>query len=190
MTNDETTAAEAATQHATDAEFDAIVANAEAQVAVRAQQIFAEREAARAAKDLELFEIMKSIHPGSTEEEVLAAGRAVKAMKDRSPLEVQRRWYVPGARFTVVKEGARAEALIFFGETNWAGWSRNLQVGEVVELVDWRKGWNSEALVPQFAIPRPPHGDVRWLTIAPVAGLFRPYPHPGFLEPYDEGDEA
>ena len=43
----------------------------------------------------------------------------------------------------------------------------------------------------QFAArTRMPHGDARWVTIAPVAGLFRPYPHPGFLEPIDEGDDA
>jgi hypothetical protein len=179
-------------QHDTDAAFAAIVAADAAKVAIRSAQIFAEREEARREKDLALFEIMKSIGPESTKQEVLEAGKRVTELKSDSPLEVERRRYTPGAQFRVAKEGARLEALIFFGDTNWAGWSRNLEVGEIVELVDWREGWNTPGtLIPQFAArTRMPSGDARWVTIAPVAGLFRPYPHPGFLEPLDEGDEA
>ena len=197
MTNDPQNETEASAptvtdQYLTDTTFDEIVANDAAQVALRSAQIFAEREERRREKDLALFAIMNRIGPDSTKEEVLAAGREVEALKADSPLEVERRRYTPGAQFRVVKEGARLEALIFFGETNWAGWSRNLEVGEIVELIDWRPGWNTpDTLVTQFAArTRMPHGDARWVTIAPVAGLFRPYPHPGFLEPIDEGDDA
>lgn len=176
-------------QYLADAKFDEIVNGEKTIIAVRAQQIHAEREAARAEKDIELFEIVKGLGPDSTTEEVLAISRRVHEMKQRGPLETNKRMFVPGARFRVAKEGARIEALVFFGDTNWAGWSRNLQVGEVVELTDWRQGWNTEALVPQFHANKLPR-DARWVTIAPKAGLFRSEPMMGFLEPYEEEDEA
>ncbi len=178
-------------QRAIDAEFAEIAKATKAVRSVRAAQIFAEREEARKAADLELFAVVGQLGVDPTPEEVLEVNARIKHLKDAKPLEVQRRWYVPGAKFRIVKEGARLEALVFFGDTNWAGWSRNLRVGELVELVDWRRGWNADEPVPQFAAAeRMPHGDARWITIAPTAGLWRPYPHPGFLEPYDEGDDA
>lgn len=98
--------------------------------------------------------------------------------------------YVEGRQFRVVKEGARFEGLLLFGEASLSGWSRKILKGELVTCLGWQEidvfgthiagiMWNGPK-VPENAMV---------MQIWPFESLFRPYPLTGFLEPYKEPAE-
>lgn len=94
--------------------------------------------------------------------------------------------YVAGAKFLVVKPGARFEGLIPHGKFALMGWSRPLAVGEVVTC----KGW-SDAVGPGMSMrvlnfdgAKVPEAAIV-MQIWPFESLFRPYPLYGLLEPLD-----
>lgn len=98
--------------------------------------------------------------------------------------------YVEGRRFRVVKEGARFEGLLLFGETSMSGWSRKILSGELVTCLGWQEidvfgthiagiMWTGSK-VPDNAMV---------MQIWPFESLFRPFPMTGVLEPYVEPPE-
>lgn len=98
--------------------------------------------------------------------------------------------YVEGRRFRVVKEGARFEGLLLFGEASMSGWSRKILKGELVTCLGWQEidvfgthiagiMWTGSK-VPDNAMV---------MQIWPFESLFRPFPMTGVLEPYEEPAE-
>ena len=95
--------------------------------------------------------------------------------------------YVEGRQFRVVKEGARFEGLLLFGEASMSGWSRKILRGELVTCLGWQEidvfgthiagiMWTGSK-VPDNAMV---------MQIWPFESLFRPFPMTGVLEPYEE----
>jgi hypothetical protein len=178
--------------------------NTQVTAAMDRQQQKAERE----RREIELPEGSETITAESTREDVLALAAKLHADKAAQPLHATRAQFKEGARFRVVKEGARLEALVYFGETTWSGWSRPLEVGEVITCTGWQDGFGdgytpitntgagNEAMVgetikPQVAnftgddVPR----EARWVAVWPLAGLWKPYPAEGYLEPLSDNEE-
>jgi len=98
--------------------------------------------------------------------------------------------YVEGRQFRVVKEGARFEGLLLFGEASMSGWSRKILSGELVTCLGWQEidvfgthiagvMWTGQK-VPDNAMV---------MQIWPFESLFRPFPMTGILEPYVEPPE-
>lgn len=98
--------------------------------------------------------------------------------------------YVEGRRFRVIKEGARFEGLLLFGEASMSGWSRKILSGELVTCLGWQEidvfgthiagiMWTGSK-VPDNAMV---------MQIWPFESLFRPFPMTGVLEPYVEPPE-
>lgn len=106
-------------------------------------------------------------------------------------LREQHQLFVEGRHFKVVKPNARLEAILQFGPELISGWSRPLQVGEVLTCAGWRMGMDcGPGCVPQLEVNwhhrfLPPNA--QWAQVWPMAGLFLPFPMPGFLEPVPEG---
>lgn len=131
----------------------------------------------------------ENITPETTSDEILAYVERMREAKMELPLLKSRKQFREGNRFQVVREGARLEGLVFFGETTWSGWSRNLEVGEIITCTGWQPAWNAEHVsVANFTAENVPP-TARWVAVWPLAGLFLPWPMPGFLEPLDSNDE-
>lgn len=115
------------------------------------------------------------------------------ALKDQStdPLgppsrpDSQSQQYVVGARFRVVREGARLEGIQLFGEKAWAGFASNLRVGDIVVCTGWKTGMDGETREVNFTAQGVPW-QAKWVHVWPQAGLFQPWPLPGTLEPVEE----
>jgi hypothetical protein len=95
--------------------------------------------------------------------------------------------YVEGRRFRVVKEGARFEGLLLYGEQSMSGWSRKILPGEILTCLGWQEVqvfgthvagimWTGQK-VPDNAMV---------MQVWPFESLFRPFPMRGVLEPYVE----
>lgn len=93
--------------------------------------------------------------------------------------------YVAGARFRVVREGARLEGIQLFGEKAWAGFAKDLSVGDVVICNGWRTGMDGETREVNFTAQGVPWA-AQWVQVWPQAGLWKPWPLPGTLEPVEE----
>ena len=98
--------------------------------------------------------------------------------------------YAEGRRFKVVKEGARFEGLLLFGEASLTGWSRTISPGEILTCLGWQEVevfgthvagvmWTGNK-VPDNAMV---------MQVWPFESLFRPFPMTGVLEPYVEPEE-
>lgn len=125
----------------------------------------------------------------TTSEELNEYAQRMWESKKDTPLLASKATFKEGNRFRVVREGARLEGLVYFGETTWSGWSRNLEVGEIVTCTGWQPAWNAEHVsVANFTAENVPP-NARWCSVWPIAGLFLPWPMPGFLEPLDTNDE-
>jgi hypothetical protein len=95
--------------------------------------------------------------------------------------------YYTGARFRVIKEGARFEGIVTWGEKHYAGWSRPLEVGEIIECNGWREGLAGGGFMEaNFTAERVPD-NARWVQVWPQASLWRPWPLDGYLEPIGDG---
>lgn len=103
--------------------------------------------------------------------------------------ESPRKVYVQDRRFQVVRWGARFEGIVQFGENAWAGWSRPLELGEVITCDGWKPGMGGGPEGVNWTAPRVPEG-ILWCQVWPMHGLFTPWPMEGFLRPLDEGDGA
>jgi hypothetical protein len=141
------------------------------------------------ASSRELPEGSERITPQSTTEDVFKLARELHEAKASQPLHAQRASFVEGARFRVIKPGARLEGMVFFGETTWSGWSRNLEVGEIVTCRGWIPGWQtSDVMVADFTAEKVPD-NAKWVSVWPLAGMWKPYPALGYLEALDDNEE-
>ena len=95
--------------------------------------------------------------------------------------------YVEGRRFRVVKEGARFEGLLLFGEASMSGWSRTIQRGEILTCLGWKEVdvFGTHIAGIMWDGPKVPD-NAMVMQVWPFESLFRPYPLTGFLEPYEE----
>lgn len=96
-----------------------------------------------------------------------------------------------GEKYRVVREGARFEGLLLFGEASISGWARNITAGEVITCLGWKT-------VPVFGTEI---SGVMWtglkvpdnalvLQFWPFESLFRPQPLGSYIERfYDSDDE-
>jgi hypothetical protein len=100
--------------------------------------------------------------------------------------------YVEGDQFRVVREGARLEGFLLHGEELISGWSRRLQVGEVLTCKGWQviNVGELEIRGTQWTGAKIPESAVS-IQVWPFDGLFRPFPMEGVLEPYveDSGED-
>lgn len=91
--------------------------------------------------------------------------------------------YQPGKQFRVVKPNARLEAILLFGESSWAGWSRPLREGQILTCTGWKEGMGGNGFEEvNFTAPGVPE-NAQWCQVWPMSGLFRPFPMEGYLEP-------
>lgn len=101
--------------------------------------------------------------------------------------------YREGRRFRVVKEGARLEGIVTFGTggTSWAGFSRHLKVGELVQCLGWKPMMGTPSEGAMFESDSTPPNAV-WSMVWPMNGLFQPFPMDGYLqwEPSADDDET
>lgn len=98
--------------------------------------------------------------------------------------------YGEGERFRVVKEGARFEGLLLFGEQSISGWSRNIKPGEVLTCLGWKEVHVFGACVAGImwtGLKVPDNAMV--MQVWPFESLFRPFPLEGLLEPYVDPDD-
>lgn len=106
-------------------------------------------------------------------------------------LRANRDVYVAGRQFRVLRPGARLEGILVFGSGLISGWSRPLLQGEVITCAGWRPGMIVEpGLTPQPEVNwdhRFLPANAQWCQVWPMAGLFLPWPMPGYLEPAPEG---
>lgn len=93
--------------------------------------------------------------------------------------------FVAGRRFKVIKEGARLEGIVTFGDHAWAGYAKTLQVGEIVTCNGWREGMSGGAEEANFTAAGVPWNAL-WVQVWPQDGLWRPWPMDGVLEPLDD----
>jgi PHD/YefM family antitoxin component YafN of YafNO toxin-antitoxin module len=127
------------------------------------------------------------ITSASTFEQVQAANERLTAMKAGATLRASKEQYQEGRRFRVVKPYGRLEGLMFFGNTP-GGWSRNLEVGDVLQCTGWKPAYDAEHIeIATFAVPGLP-GNLQWVAFHPVASLFMPWPMPGYLELINDGE--
>jgi hypothetical protein len=89
--------------------------------------------------------------------------------------------YVNGRKFIVVRPGARLEGLLSFGPSAWAGYQRELEVGEVITCLGWKLGYGTESVMVTNWTAESVPDNVEWLQVWPVAGMWRPYPADGYL---------
>lgn len=95
--------------------------------------------------------------------------------------EVARPEFPNGARFEVVRPGARLEGIVVFGEKAWSGYFRHLEVGEVLTCLGWATGMDGRTQEVNFTCPASPT-NAQWLQLWPQASLWRPWPMDGYLE--------
>jgi len=94
-----------------------------------------------------------------------------------------RKLYKEGARFRVMRPGARLEGMVKFGNTGaWSGWGRMLKVGEIVECNGWKNVIGSETVQGANFSARGTPKNATLIQIWPLAGMWRPFPMDGFLE--------
>lgn len=97
--------------------------------------------------------------------------------------------YEEGERFRVIKEGARFEGLLLFGEQSISGWSRHIIQGEVLTCLGWKEvqvfGTNV-AGVMWTGLKVPDNAMV--MQIWPFESIFRPFPLRGLLEHVQDPD--
>lgn len=88
--------------------------------------------------------------------------------------------YVQDRRFQVMKPNARFEGILLFGEDQWAGWSRPLQMGEIITCEGWKPGIDNTPEGVNWSARRVPDNAL-WVQIWPMQGLFTPWPMDGLL---------
>jgi hypothetical protein len=146
-----------------------------------------EADLKQAAK--ELPEGSETITAQSTTEEVFALAAEIHEAKKALPNNATRYQFKEGRRFRVIREGARLEGLVFFGSTTWSGWTRALEVGEIVTCNGWVDGFNTPGIrVVTFAADRVPD-NTEWVSVWPLASLWKPYPAEGYLELIEENED-
>ena len=98
--------------------------------------------------------------------------------------------YAEGRQFRVIKEGARFEGLLLFGEQSMSGWSRTIKPGEIVTCLGWREieVFGTHVAGVMWTGPSVPD-NAMVMQIWPFESLFRPFPMTGVLEPYVEPQE-
>lgn len=95
--------------------------------------------------------------------------------------------YAAGRQFRVIREGARFEGLLLFGEASMSGWSRTIKPGEILTCLGWQEVdvfGTHIAGVMWTGMKVPDNAMV--MQVWPFESLFRPYPMTGVLEPYVE----
>lgn len=110
-------------------------------------------------------------------------GDAVTAAEMEEELVVssaEQKW-AAGKKFRVVKEGARLEGIVTFGDSAWAGYSKALQVGDEITCNGWRIGMDGQTEEANFTADGVPWNAL-WIQFWPMSGLFRPWPMEGYLE--------
>lgn len=100
-----------------------------------------------------------------------------------------RKLYRRGARFRVVAENVRIEAMCHYGNGSnggaiWSGWSRVLPIGTEIECLGWRRFRRDGLVAPQFTYSELP-AEAKWSTIWPLDGVWRPWPLAGMIELID-----
>lgn len=95
--------------------------------------------------------------------------------------------YEAGQRFRVVREGARFEGLLLFGEQSVSGWSRRITKGEILTCLGWKTAhvFGTQVTGVMWTGAKVPDNAMT-MQIWPFESLFRPQPLPGLLEPYVE----
>lgn len=98
--------------------------------------------------------------------------------------------YAEGRQFRVIKEGARFEGLLLFGEASMSGWSRTINPGEILTCLGWKEVdvFGAHVAGVMWTGPKVPD-NAMVMQIWPFESLFRPYPMTGVLEPYVEPEE-
>lgn len=106
--------------------------------------------------------------------------------KSKEQTRNAREIYHSGAQFRVVREGARLEGVVTWGEKHWAGYARSLNVGEIVTCNGWREGMAGGGVMEaNFTVDGAPWNAL-WIQVWPQASLWRPWPMDGFLEPIEQ----
>lgn len=113
----------------------------------------------------------------------------IRPMLIEKPLSVHisaRSIYRTGRQFRVMREGARLEGIVQYGERTWAGYSKRLEVGDILTCNGWRAGMGNpgveEANFTMEGVP----WEALWVQVWPQASLWRPWPMEGYLTPLDE----
>lgn len=94
--------------------------------------------------------------------------------------------YVAGSQYRVLKDGARFEGLLLFGEQSISGWSREIKQGEILTCLGWKEAHvfgTDIAGVMWTGVKVPDNAMV--MQIWPFESLFRPIPLKGLLGPYE-----
>lgn len=91
-----------------------------------------------------------------------------------------RELYVADRKFVVIREGARFEGILEHGKF-WSGWSRSLQLGEVITCEGWKRGLETDQEGVNWTAKRVPD-ELLWCQVWPINGLFTPWPLPGYLK--------
>jgi hypothetical protein len=90
--------------------------------------------------------------------------------------------YAPGAKFRVIKEGARLTGWQPAGPSSHRGWRQDLHIGDVIECTGVGPGWGSD---PGFGVEFKVPG-VNSVDFQPsVGGIWNYRPAPGYLEPVE-----
>ncbi|AWN07818.1 hypothetical protein HOT31_gp148 [Microbacterium phage Hendrix] len=92
-----------------------------------------------------------------------------------------RELYVADRKFAVVREGARFEGIVEHGKY-WSGYSRPLELGEVIVCEGWKPGMDTDQEGVNWTGARMPEGTLLWCQVWPINGLFTPWPLPGYLK--------
>lgn len=98
--------------------------------------------------------------------------------------------YVEGRRFRVIKEGARFEGLLLYGEQSMSGWSRKILPGEILTCLGWQEVevFGTHVAGIMWTGPKVPD-NAMVMQVWPFESLFRPFPMRGVMEPYVEPAE-